>query len=92
LTKTVTFYTLFTYNSLEKQTTVNDKTMSQNVKTIKIIVPNEEVLKKINNTPTLKNLSRLVLNVGENIERVNHYQFSQIMRMFPIVGCNISEI
>jgi hypothetical protein len=66
--------------------------MSQNVKTIKIIVPSEAVLKKINNTPALKNLSRLVLKVGENTERVNHYQFNQIMRMYPIIGCNISEM
>lgn len=64
----------------------------QNVKTVKITIPNEIVLKKINSTPALNKLSRLILKVGENIEQVNHYQFNEQMRMFPIAGAKIEEI
>ena len=64
----------------------------QNVKTVKITIPNEIVLKRINSTPTLNRLSRLILKVGENVENVNHFQFSEQMRMFPIAGVKIEEI
>ena len=49
-------------------------------------------LKKINNTPALKNLSRLILRVGENLENVNHFQFNEQMRMFPLAGAKIEEV
>ena len=64
----------------------------KNIKTVKITIPNEVILRKKNNTPTLSRQSRLSLNVGENIENVNHYQFSEQMRMFPIAGVQIEEI
>lgn len=64
----------------------------QNVKTVKITIPNEIVLKRINSTPSLNRLSRLILKVGENLENVNHFQFSEQMRMFPIAGVKIEEI
>lgn len=64
----------------------------QNIKTVKITIPNEIILKKIISTPTLNRLSRLILKVGENIENVNHFQFTEQMRMFPIVGVKIEEI
>ena len=64
----------------------------QNVKTVKITIPNEIVLKRISSTPTLNRLSRLILKVGENVENVNHFQFSEQMRMFPIAGVKIEEI
>jgi len=63
-----------------------------NTKTVKITIPNEVVLKRINSTPALSRLSRLTLKVGENIENVNHFQFSEQMRMLPIVGVAIEEI
>jgi hypothetical protein len=63
-----------------------------NIKFIKILIPNDLILKKINSTPALKNLTRLALKVGENIENVNHYQFSQLMRMFPIAGAFVEEV
>lgn len=66
--------------------------MTKNVKTVKITIPSDVVLKRINSTPTLSRLSKLVLNVGENIEKVNHFQFAEQMRMFPIVGVKIIEI
>ena len=64
----------------------------RNVKTVKITIPNEMVLKRINSTPALNRLSRLILKVGENLENVNHYQFAQQMRMFPIAGAKIEEV
>ena len=66
--------------------------MKPNVKTICITVPNEAILKRLNSTPTLRNATRLSLKVGDNIERVNHFQFSKMMRMYPLVGCEIKEI
>jgi hypothetical protein len=66
--------------------------MKRNIKIIKIIIPNEVILNKIDNTPALRQLSRLRLQVGDNIERVNHYQFSQILRMFPIAGAQVIEL
>ena len=50
------------------------------------------ILKKIKSTPTLNRLSRLDLVVGENIEIVNHYQYSALLRMFPLLGCEIVEM
>ncbi len=66
--------------------------MKPNVKTVKITIPNDVILKKINSTPALSRLTRLHLVVGENIEKVNHSQFSQLLRMFPIAGCQVVEV
>jgi hypothetical protein len=67
--------------------------MSQkNVKTVKIIVPNENALRLFKRTPVFLRLTRLDLRVGENVERVNHYQFSEQMRMFPMIGIKVEEI
>lgn len=65
---------------------------TRNIKTVKITVPTEKHLNRLNDTPTLSRLSRNTLKVGENIERVNHYQFADMIRMYPIVGCSIEEI
>jgi hypothetical protein len=64
----------------------------QNVKTVEITVPNEKILQRIKSTPALRSLSRLELKVGVNTENVNHFQFNNMMRMFPIAGCQIKEI
>lgn len=66
--------------------------MGTNVKTVKIVIPNEAILNRINSTPTLKKLSRLDLVVGENTERVNYFQFSQMSRLSPSIGVTIFEI
>ena len=66
--------------------------MKANIKKVKIVIPNETILKRVNSTPTLKRLSKLILVVGENIETVNHYQFSEMQRMYPILGVEIIEI
>lgn len=66
--------------------------MKTNIKKVKIIIPNDIILKRINSTPTLKRLSKCNLFVGENIENVNHYQFSEMQRMYPILGINLIEI
>jgi len=67
------------------------ETMS-NVKTVKITIPNSAVLKLVRSTPLFQRLTKLKLVLGENIEQVNHYQFSEQMRMFPIAGAKIEEI
>lgn len=64
----------------------------RNIKTVKITVPNEIALKKATTIPTFKNLTRLKLNVGENIEKVNHYQYSAMMRMYPMIGITVEEM
>ena len=66
--------------------------MKANVKQVKIVIPNEAILKKVNSTPTLKRLSKLNLVVGENTENVNYYQFSEMQRMYPILGIDIIEL
>lgn len=66
--------------------------MKANVKQVKIVITNEAILKRVNSTPTLKRLSKLNLVVGENTENVNHYQFSEMQRMYPILGIDIIEL
>lgn len=63
-----------------------------NTLTINIYVPCEKVLNRINTTPALKNLTRLNLIIGNNKETVNHYQYSKINNMFPLLGCVITKI
>ena len=69
-----------------------DKMAKQNVKTVKITIPNSSVLKLVRSTPLFQRLTKLKLQLGENIEQVNHYQFAEQMRMFPIAGVKIEEI
>ena len=64
----------------------------RNIKTIKITVPNEQILKRLNSTPTFNRLSRLKLQVGENIENVNHAQFADMVRLYPLIGVSIEEV
>ena len=69
----------------------NQNTMS-NTKEVEIIIPNENILKRVNTTPTLKRLSKLSLRVGSNVETVNHYQFSEMKRMYSILDIKIIEL
>ena len=64
----------------------------KNIKTVKIIVPNERVLKRLNSTPTFNRLSRLKLKVGENVENVNHKQFSDMNGLYPMINVSVEEI
>lgn len=64
----------------------------RNVKTVKITVPDEISLKKVTTIPTFNRLSRLKLKIGDNIETVNHQQFSDMVRLYPIAGVKIEEI
>lgn len=64
----------------------------RNIKTVKITVPNEQILKRLNTTPTFSRLSRLKLRVGENIENVNHKQFADMVRLYPLIGVNVEEV
>jgi hypothetical protein len=68
------------------------ETVKRNVKTVKITIPNEQILKRINSTPALNRLSRLALKVGANIENVNHTQFADMVRLYPILGVTVEEI
>ena len=64
----------------------------RNIKTVKITVPSEPVLKRLNSTPTFNRLSRLKLQVGENIENVNHAQFADMVRIYPLIGVSVEEV
>ena len=66
--------------------------MKPNVKTVCITVPNEAILKRINSTPTFNRLSRLTLKVGSNEENVNHSQYSDMMRLFPLIGVVVTDL
>lgn len=68
------------------------KMTKENIKTVKITIPNSSVLKLVRSTPLFQRLTKLKLQLGENIEQVNHYQFAEQMRMFPIAGVKIEEI
>lgn len=63
-----------------------------NVKTVKITIPNEQILRRINSTPTFSRLSRLKLKVGDNIERVNHKQYSDMVRLYPLLNVTVQEL
>lgn len=63
----------------------------RNKKEITINVPNEQVLIKLNSTPTFNRLSRLNLKVGDNIEVVNHKQFADMIRLYPLIGVKVYE-
>jgi len=62
--------------------TLPEKNNKRNVKTIKIFIPNEQILKRIKTTPSLNQWFRSDLKVGDNIENVNHVQFHNIMKLF----------
>lgn len=64
----------------------------RNLKTVKITVPNERILKKLNSTPTFNRLSRLKLQVGENTENVNNKQFADMTRLYPLIGVTVEEV
>lgn len=64
----------------------------RNIKTVKITVPNEQILKRLNSTPAFNRLTRLKLKVGENIENVNHTQFADMVRLYPLIGVDIEEV
>ena len=69
-----------------------DKVRKRNIKTVKITVPNEQILKRINSTPALSRLSRIKLQVGENIENVNHAQFADMVRIYQYIGVTVEEV
>ena len=64
----------------------------KNLKEVRISIPTEQILKRINSTPTFSRLSRLKLEVGENIEVVNHTQYSDMCRLYPLIGVTIIEL
>jgi hypothetical protein len=65
--------------------------MKNNIKKVRIEIPNDEVLKNINKSP-LRDLSQERLKVGENIQTVNNVQYSRMMRLYPMVGAEIKQI
>lgn len=75
---------IFIDNIKQKISTLPTKTEKRNIKTIKLYIPNELILKKIKSTPTLNQWFRNELKVGDNIENVNHVQFHNIMRLFSL--------
>ena len=68
------------------------KAASRNIKKVVITIPNEIILKRVNSTFALNRLSRSNLIVGENEENVNHSQFAEMCRLYPLIGVNVKEI
>jgi DNA-binding TFAR19-related protein (PDSD5 family) len=71
---------------------VEESSNKKNVKSVKITVPNEQILKRINSTPAFNRLSRLKLKVGENFENVNHTIYADMLRLYPIIGVTVEEV
>ena len=63
-----------------------------NTKKVNINVPNERILKRLNSTPTFNRLSRLKLKVGDNVETVNHKQYADMARLYPLINVNLTEL
>ena len=64
----------------------------QNLKKIQVTVESEEVARLINSTPAFNKILRQPVKVGTIEERVNHWQYSQALRMLPIVGAKVTEL
>ncbi len=62
-----------------------------NTKNVNIYIPNEQVLKLVTRTPSLSRLSRISLQIGNNFEKVNHKQFADMVRLYPIAGVTVTE-
>ena len=56
-----------------------------------INVPSEAILKRLNSTPTFSRLSRINLKVGQNKETVNHKQFSDMLRLYQLLGVTVHK-
>jgi len=61
----------------------------KNTKKIILEIPNENVLKLINSTPSLRRLFIGELKVGWNNQTVNHKQFYDITRTVGVIGCRL---
>lgn len=64
----------------------------KNTKKIKYVIDHPKRVKLFNSTPAFRELVRKDAKLGENIETVNHYQYSQILKMFPRLNIQVSEI
>ena len=64
----------------------------RNIKTVMITIPSEQILKRVNSTPALNRLSRQKLQVGQNVENVNHTQFADMLRIYPLIGVTVVEV
>ena len=83
---------VFEKEEANNQLKIKVMTTRRNIKTVKITVPNERILRRLNSTPTFNRLSRLKLQVGENIENVNHAQFGDMFRLYPLIGVTVEEV
>ena len=77
---------------LKLKNLVEESSNSKNVKSVKITVPNEQILKRINSTPTFNRLSRLQLKVGDNFENVNHKIYADMLRLYSLIGVTVEEV
>ena len=79
---------IFFLNKKTKETLINIGNSDER----KIIDYAKFILKRINSTPALNRLSRLNLQVGVNIENVNHTQYSDMKRLYELLGVTVEEI
>lgn len=65
--------------------------MKKNIKTVTFEVSNVSILRRINSTPTFRNLLKSDVTIGTNTVKVNHYTFSSMQRLFPLLGIEVIE-
>jgi hypothetical protein len=68
------------------------KHKTMNTKKVNINVPSEAILKRLHSTPTFSRLSKHQLKIGDNVEVVNHKQFADMLRLYPLINVGINEI
>jgi hypothetical protein len=84
--------TLNELRSLVREVLSEEDKKKKNTKEVIITVPNEAILKKAKSTPTFSRLSRKDLKVGKNEETVNHKQFADMERLYPLIGIKVEEV
>jgi hypothetical protein len=64
----------------------------KNTINVKISIPNEMVLKRLLFTPVFQRLTKIKLKLGDNFETVNHFQYSEQVRLFTIGGATVEKV
>lgn len=66
--------------------------MKSKTKTVSIYIPDEIALKKALKIPVFQRLTKIKLQIGKNIEVVNHKCYADMIRLYPTIGVDVEEI
>jgi len=66
--------------------------MKAKTKTVSIYIPDEIALNKALKIPAFQRLTKIKLQIGSNIEVVNHKCYADMIRLYPTIGINVKEI